>query len=118
MEVLNQVIAERGKPKQIRVDNGPEFTSKLFIKWCDKNGITLKHIQPGKPAQNAYIERLNRTYTEDVLDAYQFDCLEELRILSDEWQYHYNHYHPHKSLKRKTPAAVYKAFRRNLMLNE
>jgi putative transposase len=62
--------------------------------------------------QNGYIERLNRTFREDVLDAYEFETLEEVRILSDEWQYSYNHYHPHKSLKRKTPAAVFMAFRR------
>ena len=118
VEVLKQVIAERAKPNQIRVDNGPEFTSKVFTAWCKKNGITIKYIQPGKPMQNGFIERLNRTFREDVLDAYQFETLEELRILSDEWQYHYNHYHPHKSLNRKSPAEVYKASRQNLSLNE
>ena len=118
IETLKQVIAERAKPKQIRVDNGPEFTSKVFTGWCSKNEIAIKYIQPGKPMQNAFIERLNRTFREDVLDAYQFETLEELRILSDEWQYHYNHFHPHKSLKRKTPVQTYKAFRRNLILNQ
>ena len=111
VEVLKQVIAERQKPQQIRVDNGPEFTSKVFTTWCQKNGITIKYIQPGKPMQNGYIERLNRTFREDVLDAYQFETLEELRILSDEWQYKYNHFHPHKSLKRKTPVSIYNAWR-------
>ncbi len=118
IQVLKQIIEDRGKPEQIRVDNGPEFTSKTFTAWCSKNGIIIKYIQPGKPMQNGFIERLNRTFREDVLDAYQFDTLEELRILSDEWQYKYNYYHPHKSLKRKTPAETYKAFRRNLILNE
>ena len=111
VEVLKQVIAERQKPQQIRVDNGPEFTSKVFTTWCQKNEITIKYIQPGKPMQNGYIERLNRTFREDMLDAYQFETLEELRILSDEWQYKYNHYHPHKSLKRKTPISIYNAWR-------
>jgi len=119
VSVLEQVIAERGeKPEQIRVDNGPEFTSKAFINWCSKNAISIKYIQPGKPMQNGYIERLNRTFREDVLDAYQFETLEELRMLSDEWQYNYNHYHPHKSLKRKTPVDMYNASRRDLILNE
>lgn len=118
IETLKQVIAEREKPKQIRVDNGPEFTSKIFTSWCSNNEITIKYIQPDKPMQNAFIERLNRTFREDVLDAYQFETLEELRILSDEWQYHYNHYHPHKSLKRKAPAEAYRAFRRNFILNK
>jgi putative transposase len=110
--VLDDVIEQRGIPEQIRVDNGPEFLSKAFTGWCSKKGILIRYTQPGKPMQNGYIERLNRTYREDILDAYQFETLEEVRILSDEWQHSYNNYHPHKSLKRKTPAAVYKAFRR------
>jgi putative transposase len=112
--VLQDIIAERGKPEQIRVDNGPEFLSKAFKDWCKENKIEIKYIQPGKPMQNGYIERLNKTFREDVLDAYYFDSLEEIRILSDEWQYNYNYHHPHKSLKRKTPDA----FRRNLITNE
>lgn len=102
-EILEQIINERGRPHQIRVDNGPEFTGKVFRGWCNKQSITLKYIQPGKPMQNAYIERLNRTYREDVLDAYLFETLEEVRMLSDEWQYKYNYLVPHESLKGKTP---------------
>ncbi len=112
--VLEDIIRERGKPHQIRVDNGPEFISKVFSDWCHKNGVEIKYIQPGRPMQNGYIERLNRTFREDILDAYQFESLEEVRILSDEWQHNYNHKHPHKSLKRKTPDA----FRRSLIINE
>lgn len=102
-EVLEQIITERGIPHQIRVDNGPEFTGKVFTDWCNRQSITIKYIQPGKPMQNAYIERLNRTYREDVLDAYLFETLEEVRILSDEWQYKYNYLVPHESLKGNTP---------------
>lgn len=112
--VLNDIIAQRGKPEQIRVDNGPEFIGNVLTSWCKENSIELKHIQPGKPMQNGYIERLNKTFREDVLDAYLFETLEEIRILSDEWQYNYNHKHPHKSLKRKSPDA----FRRSLIINE
>jgi putative transposase len=112
VSVLNEIIDHRGLPEQIRVDNGPEFLSKAFVKWSAQKGIEIKYTQPGKPMQNGYIERLNRTFREDVLDAYEFETLEELRILSDEWQRQYNHYHPHKSLKRKTPAQVFMAFRR------
>lgn len=104
--VLESVIAERGRPEQIRVDNGPEFRGHCFAKWCEREQIKIKYTQPGKPMQNAYIERLNRTYREDVLDAYQFETLEEVRILSDEWQHYYNNTHPHKALKGRTPAMV------------
>lgn len=105
-ELLNDIILQRGKPQQIRVDNGPEFTSKAFTLWCDRQQIAIKHIQPGRPMQNAYIERLNRTYREDILDAYLFESLEEVRLLSDEWQYNYNHLLPHESLGNKTPAMM------------
>lgn len=112
--VLQDIISERGKPQQIRVDNGPEFLSSVFTEWCFQSEIEIKYIQPGRPMQNGYIERLNKTFREDVLDAYQFDSLEEVRILSDEWQFNYNYHHPHKSLKRQTPDA----FRRSLIINE
>ena len=101
--ILEQIIGERGKPHQIRVDNGPEFTGRAFTNWCSERSIIIKYIQPGRPMQNAYIERLNRTYREDVLDAYLFETLEEVRILSDEWQYKYNYLVPHDSLNGKTP---------------
>jgi putative transposase len=112
--ILKDIIRERSKPEQVRVDNGPEFISNVFKEWCSINCIEVKYIQPGRPMQNGYIERLNRTYREDILDAYQFDTLEEVRILSDEWQHRYNHLHPHKSLKKKSPDA----FRRNLIINK
>ncbi|MDG5800868.1 DDE-type integrase/transposase/recombinase [Marinilabiliaceae bacterium ANBcel2] len=60
IQVLKEVISERGKPYEIRVDNGPEFISKTLQKWAGDNNIKLKYIQPGNPTQNAYIERFNR----------------------------------------------------------
>ena len=101
--ILQQVAEQRGLPKQIRVDNGPEFLSKAFSAWCNQNNIIIKYIQPGKPMQNAYIERLNRLFREDVLNAYLFDNLEQVRILSDKWVDEYNNLHPHKSLNGRTP---------------
>ena len=103
VEVLKSIVNDRGRPDQIRVDNGPEFRGKVFVQWCEAERITIKYIQPGKPMQNAYIERLNRTFREDVLDAYLFETLKQVRILSDEWQEHYNNLHPHKALKGRTP---------------
>ena len=109
-EILQEVIRERNaKPLQIRVDNGPEFTSNVFTTWCKEQSIIIKYIQPGRPMQNAYIERLNRTYREDVLDAYLLESLEEARIASDEWQYQYNHLLPHDSLNKQTPVMMRKS---------
>jgi putative transposase len=73
---LNQLIQYRSKPKRIRTDNGPEFLSKKFVDFCNDQSIELCYFQPGKPAQNSYIERLNRTFRENVLDAYLFKTLQ------------------------------------------
>ncbi len=103
IQILQQLELERGLPLSIRTDNGPEFISKKLAKWCEEKQIEQKFIQPGKPMQNGYNERLNRTYREDVLDAYFFDSLEQLRILSDKWLDNYNSKHPHRSMKGLTP---------------
>ena len=108
--VLNEIIFFRGKPSTIRVDNGPEFISKHFVDYCKSQEIEIKYIQPGKPMQNAYIERFNRLYREDILDAYMFENLRQLKELSVEWMNDYNYYHPHSSLKNKSPINYLKLF--------
>jgi putative transposase len=108
-EVMDQVIARRGKPRVIRVDNGPEYCSRTFVEWAEKHGIRIQYIQPGKPVQNAFIERLNRLFREDILDAYLFEDLEELRMLADEWMDDYNQNHPHSALGGLSPLAYIKS---------
>ena len=83
--------------------NGPEFTSKVFTQWCQQKGITIKFIQPGSPTQNAYIERFNKTYRGDVIDAYWIEDLDHLIDLTHYFKEEYNNYHPHKSLGRLSP---------------
>lgn len=97
------MFLERSKPRIIRTDNGPEFISNTFSDFCKLNEIELQYIQPGKPTQNAYIERFNRTFREDVLDAYLFDSLSQVNLKAYEWQIDYNANHPHKALKRLSP---------------
>ncbi|WP_164112373.1 MULTISPECIES: integrase core domain-containing protein [Sphingobacterium] len=103
VQQLKELITSRSKPKRIRTDNGPEFLSKVFTNFCAENGIELQYIQPGKPAQNAYIERLNRTFREDVLDAYLFGSITEVNAIAYEWQIEYNSNHPHKALNGLSP---------------
>jgi putative transposase len=93
-----------GRPRAIRCDNGPELTSEGFTTWCQSQDIALRFIQPGKPDQNAYIERFNRPYREEVLDAYLFDSLAEVRELTAEWLEQYNEIRPHDALGSLPPA--------------
>lgn len=100
---LEEIISWRGKPVEIRCDNGPEFLSHAFVDYCSEAGIIIKYIQPGKPTQNAYIERFNRSYREDILDAYLFESIHHLRVLSQDWMEEYNNHHPHQSLNYLSP---------------
>lgn len=118
IRVLTQLEEEIGLPKKIRVDNGPEFISHAFQNWCKSKGITIQFIQPGKPMQNSFIERFNRFFREDILDAYWFDGLDQLRILAEKWQHDYNHNHPHKSLGRKAPCEYKCRFPQGVPLEE
>jgi putative transposase len=103
IRVLNRIIEQRGKPTTLRSDNGPEFISHLLQQWCEDNAITLQYIQPGKPTQNAYIERKNGSIRRELLNAYLFNSLAEVRCLSEEWRIDYNTERPHKSLGYLSP---------------
>ena len=100
---LDQIIEWRGQPKAIRCDNGPEYLSGALQEWSTRKNIRIDYIQPGKPQQNAYIERFNRTYREEVLDAYLFENLEQLRKLTIEFIWSYNNERPHDALLDMTP---------------
>jgi putative transposase len=100
---LEELAVIRGLPKMIRVDNGPEFISDKLDNWCKDKEIQLIFIQPGEPTQNAYIERFNGTFRRDVLNAYIFKSISEVRQITEEWMYDYNYNRPHDSLNNKTP---------------
>ena len=101
---LNQIIEWRGKPKTIRVDNGPEYISGKLVEWAEKHGVRLEHIQPGKPQQNAYIERYNRTVRGEWLSQYIFETIEEAQDQATEWLWTYNNERPNMGIGGITPA--------------
>lgn len=110
IDVMERLIEFNGKPDTIRVDNGSEFIAKVFKQWCSRNQVEIQYIQPGKPMQNAYVERFNRTFREDVLDAYIFEDIKQVRKQAEDWRQDYNHYHPHKSLMGMSPIQFKKKF--------
>lgn len=109
VRIISQLITERGKPEEIRSDNGPEFIAKVFEGFCENSGITHLPIQKGKPMQNGYIERFNRTYREDVLDAIIFENIDQVRELTEQWRTDYNQNHPHASLANMSPKEFLKS---------
>jgi putative transposase len=104
VRVLNQIMEWRGKPGAIRVDNGPEYISGTLMTWAQQQGIALQHIQPGKPQQNAYVERYNRTVRHEWLDQYIFETIQEVQDYATDWLWTYNHDRPNMGIGGITPA--------------
>jgi putative transposase len=95
---LEQIIEWRGKPAAIRCDNGPEYVSHKLIDWATQNKITLLYIQPGKPTQNAYVERYNRTVRQEWLDMHDFRSVEQAQYLATRWLWIYNNERPNTAI--------------------
>ena len=106
IRVLERIKSVRPLPKMIRVDNGPEFISHKLDAWCKDNGITLAFIQPGKPTQNAYVERFNGSIRRELLSAYVFRTLQEVRQRTETWMNDYNNHRPHKALGYRSPTQL------------
>jgi putative transposase len=96
--ILDMLASWRGYPQRLRIDNGPEFIAHHLADWAQQHTVQLNFIQPGKPAQNAYIERFNRTFRFEVLNAYVFDTLQEVRDVTEQWLEEYNAIRPHDAL--------------------
>lgn len=100
---LDGLASWHGYPRKVRVDNGPEFTSAEFVQWAHQHGVYIDYTQPGCPYQNAYIERFNRTYRQEVLDLYLFTSLKQVQHITEHWTTIYNTERPHDSLNDMTP---------------
>lgn len=95
---LDQIIQWRGKPNEIRCDNGSELVGTVMTQWAADNGIQIHYIQPGKPTQNAYIERFNRTVRHEWLDMHEFESLAHAQQLATQWLWVYNNKRPHSAI--------------------
>lgn len=103
VRTLEQIIEWRGSPREIRCDNGPEYISARLQNWAKRKGIRLTYIQPGKPQQNGYVERYNRTVRYDWLNQYAFENLEEIRHFATRWLWSYNNERPNMGIGGITP---------------
>lgn len=102
--VLDRIAAERGLPKSIICDNGPEFTSKAMDRWAYEHGVALQFIRPGRPVENAYCESFNGKLRNECLSANWFASLADAQRAIEAWRREYNEERPHKNLGRRTPA--------------
>lgn len=102
--VLDRLQGERGLPKVIRTDNGPEFAGRVMQGWAAKHGVEWRFIQPGKPVQNAYIESFNSRVRDECLSQHWFASLGHLRSVIEAWREDYNQYRPHSALGYLPPA--------------
>ena len=100
---LDKVVELGGKPVAIRCDNGPESCVQALVNWCEAHDIEIRYIQPGKPNQNGFIERFNKSYRDEVLNAHLFSTLVQVREVGEEWRETYNEYRPHDALGRIPP---------------
>ena len=98
IRAIEHIIEWRGKPAAIRCDNGPEYLSAALVTWANRQQITLMYIQPGKPTQNTYVERFNRTVRHEWLDLHDFESIEQAQQLATEWLWLYNNERPNTAI--------------------
>lgn len=111
IRVFEHLRQTRGLPQVLRTDNGPEFLGEVFTQWAKAAGMAIQYIQPGKPNQNAYIERFNRTLRNELLDQHLFSRLDDVREAVYWWMLEYNEQRPHDSLGDLTPIEYAQAAR-------
>jgi putative transposase len=110
VRVLDRLVTERGKPRQIVLDNGPELTSRALDQWAYEHGVQLCFIDPGKPVQNGYVESFNGRLRDECLNEHWFLSLADARRIVENWRLDYNRQRPHSSLRYHTLEEVHRTF--------
>jgi len=105
-EAVERIAALRGPPRLIRVDNGPEFASKVLDRWAYGRGVTLDFSRPGKPTDNAFIEAFNGRLRAECLNTHWFLTLEDAREKLERWRRHYNEVRPHGAIGNQAPITL------------
>jgi len=103
VRVLQKQREGHGKPDAMRSDNGPAFRSHVVQAWAKSDDIEWQFTEPGCPAQNAYIKRFNGTFPAEVLDAYQFENLDQVRAIDEQWIPVYNEQRTHSAIGHLPP---------------
>ena len=110
VRTLERLVEFKGLPNSIRVDNGPEFISKVLDEWAYRNGVKLDFIRPGKPVENAYVESFHGRFRDECLNENYFLDLQEAKNIIESWRIEYNTFRPHSSLDYQTPEAFLKQY--------
>jgi len=110
VKVLDRLADTKGLPESIRVDNGPEFISKVLDEWAYRNGVTLDFIRPGKPTENPYAESFHGRFRDECLNENYFLDLQEAKDIIESWRIEYNTFRPHSSLDYQTPEEFLKQY--------
>ena len=104
IDTLADLFIQRGSPKFIRSDNGPEFVAELLRQWLKDLGVQTAYIEPGSPWENGYIESFNGKFRDELLNGEVFDTITEAQVITEQWRTYYNTIRPHSSLKYRPPA--------------
>ena len=110
VRVLDRLADTKGLPESIRVDNGPEFISKVLDEWAHRNGVKLDFIRPGKPTENPYAESFHGRFRDECLNENYFLDLQETKDVIESWRIEYNTFRPHRSLDYQTPEEFLKKY--------
>lgn len=104
VDVLAGLVAARGAPEHLRMDNGPELIAWALRDWCRLSGAHTSYIEPGSPWENPYVESFNGRVRDELLNIEEFTSLAVAQVVVQAWRIEDNTYRPHSALGGLTPA--------------